>query len=1121
MTLNKLLCALITFSLAIAAHAQDISGAISGTVLDPSGSAVANAKVTVTNTDRNQQVRVFTTDSSGAYSVPGIPIGKYSVTAEAAGFSTAVVENIEVNVNDNIKLNLNLTVGVVTDRVTVQAAAAAVELNTAASATTIGGTQIRELSLATRNYEQLVGLMPGVTANQTDQLFIGVGAPAGTANTMPFSINGQRNSANNWTLDGADNVDRGGNLTLLNYPSIDALVEFKVLRSLYTADSGRAGGAQINVVTKSGTNQFHGSLFEFLRNNYFVANNWVNNATRVNVLNGVAQVPPLRWNDFGGTIGGPIWKDRTFFFFSQEGRRIITYTTFNPTVPTASWLQGQFSSPVCVQLSGSTCTQTATSIASIDPVAQTYIKDIYSKLPLPVTGTQIVSAQRNVYNHNQSLARVDHSFSQKFSIFGRFLYDSIPTTEPGGLFTGSPLPGAAVTNSNAPGRSLVVHVQNIIRPTLLNEGGFNFSQGSINSTPLGLTSLTNSPDIKVNLPFPSTLGVVPSLAFSSLSNTTGNLVGYGPYNEYNRNYTYFDNLSWVKGPHTIKAGVSLNRYQKTENAAGNNYGTFTFASTGAPAGTSGFQQSFANFLLGRVGTFSQASQDLTPNLHSWQTEAYVQDDYRWHKNLTVSVGVRYSYFGQPDDSNSLLTNFVPSLFKSSSAPQINTTTGNIVAGTAPTPYLNGLIVGGQNSPWGGAVGPSSKANFAPRVGIAWDPFGNGKTSIRAGYGIYYDSMLFGTYEQNAFTNPPFVQTINYSNVTLQSPTGGTLNVSASPLVLRGTPSSSDNPYTQHWSFDVQRSLPGSVVLDAGYFGSKSTHLIGIVDINQAFPGAALAAGLHTGTGTIFTPTDTPRINAVRPYLGYNAINMILPAFDSNYHSLQVSVNKNFGNQGLFSLAYTWSKNMTDNPSDRSNAPQNSYNWHGGEYGPATLDRTQVLTFNYVYPLPFFKSAKGALGYVAKGWQISGISTFATGLPFTVTTSNVDPAGLGILGSSAASSRPDMTCDPNANAPHDGGFNGKWFDTSCFTPVAQGTVRPGNAGRGTVRGPGYSNWNISLFKNIPIRERVSLQLRWETFNTFNHGNPSSISSLNITSTTFGLINGYRDPRLMQLAAKVQF
>ncbi len=216
MTPSKLVCALITLFLAIAVHAQDVSGAISGTVLDPSGAAVANARVTVTNTDRNQVVRVFTSDSGGAYSVPGIPIGRYSVTAEATGFSTTVVENITVNVNDDIKLNLTLTVGAVTDRVTVQAEVAAVELNTAASATTIAGTQIRELSLATRNYEQLVGLMPGVSANQTDQLFIGVGAPAGTANTMPFSINGQRNSANNWTLDGADNVDRGGNLTLLN-----------------------------------------------------------------------------------------------------------------------------------------------------------------------------------------------------------------------------------------------------------------------------------------------------------------------------------------------------------------------------------------------------------------------------------------------------------------------------------------------------------------------------------------------------------------------------------------------------------------------------------------------------------------------------------------------------------------------------------------------------------------------------------------------------------------------------------------------------------------------------------------------------------------------------------------
>ncbi len=284
---------------------------------------------------------------------------------------------------------------------------------------------------------------------------------------------------------------------------------------------------------------------------------------------------------------------------------------------------------------------------------------------------------------------------------------------------------------------------------------------------------------------------------------------------------------------------------------------------------------------------------------------------------------------------------------------------------------------------------------------------------------------------------------------------------------------------------------------------------------------ALAAGLHTGAGTIFTTADDARINAVRPYLGFNAINMVMPAFDNNYNSLQVSLRKDFAKSGLFALAYTWSKALTDNQSDRSTAPQNSYNWHDGEYGPSQLDRRHVLTFNWVYQIPVFRNRKDVLGYLGKGWQISGIASFATGLPFTAATSNVDPAGLGFLGSSSAGPRPDMVCDPNADAPHDRNLNGPWIRISCFQPVPQGTVRPGNAGRGVIRGPGGNRWDISLFKNIPIRERAQLQLRLETFNTFNHPNPGGLGSLNTTSSLFGLITSYRDPRLVQIAGKFTF
>jgi hypothetical protein len=1111
--------------LGAALHAQDISGTIQGVVLDPSGAVVPNAKITITNTGRNQVLRTMTTDSGGNYSAPVLPIGSYTIKVEAMGFKTQVRSGISLNVNDDLKINIAVEIGQALDEVTVQESPVAVELNTPAAGNVIEGIQVRQLPIATRNYEHLVALMPGVAQNNTDQIYIGNSAPAGTAATLPFSINGQRNSANYWTYDGADNVDRGGNLTLMVFPSVDSIEEFKVLRSVYTADSGRAGGAQINVVTRSGVSQFHGSLYEFVRNNYFAANNWINNATRVNVINGVAQVPPLRWNDFGGTIGGPVYipghynkdKNKTFFFYSEEHSRIITYTTFNPTgLPTAAMLNGQFPQTVCTSFTGTTCAGTGTSITNINPVAQSYIKDIYSKLALPATISSGFYPQRNVYNHDQYLVRLDHSFNEKFSVWGRFINDGIPTIEPGGLFTGSTIPGGATTSTNSPGRGYVIHALNTIRPTMLNEAGFNFSRSAIISTPEGLTNQTANPDIKVNLPYTNTTGVVPALTFMSGSS----LIGFGPYTEFNRNYTGFDNFTWIRGRHTVKAGVSVNRYQKTENS-GTNYGTFAFTNNGVPSGTSNFYQSWANFLLGNVSTFSQASTDVTPNLHAWSTEAYLQDDFRVNKNLTFYAGVRWSYFGPPTDQNNLLTTFDVTRYVAANAPQINPANGNLVPNTGNNPFVNGIINGGKGSPFGDFVQSRNYHNFAPRVGIAWDPFGTGKTSVRAGYGIYYDASLFGTYEQNIFTNPPYVASVSYSNSTLQNPTGGTQNVVTAPLVLRGTTTSNLTPYTQQWSFSIQQELPFKTILDVGYFGSKGTHLLGIVDINQAYPGAALAAGLHSGAGTIFTPTDDPRINAVRPYQGFNAINLVLPAFDSNYHSLQFNVRKDFASAGLFSLSYTWSKNLTDNQSDRSNAAQNSYNWHEGEYGPAQLDRRQVLTFNYVYGIPIFRDKKGALAYAAKGWQLSGISSFATGLPFTVTTSNVDPAGLGFLGSSAAGPRPDMVCDPNANAPHDASLGGLWFNTSCFQPVPQGSVRPGNAGRGVVRGPGYAKWDISLYKNFPIKERANLQLRLETFNTFNHPNPNGIASLNNTSTVFGQINSYHDPRLVQIAGKFTF
>jgi hypothetical protein len=442
----------------VALFAQDVSGAIGGTILDPSGAAVPNARLSIINTERNQVVRTLASDRSGSYSVPLIPVGIYAIKVEAGGFKTVRRTGIVLNVNDDLTINITLQVGDAAQTIEVKEEEG-VDLGSPASATTIEGTQIRELALGTRNYEQLMALMPGVASNAVDELYVGNSLPGGSANTVPYAVNGARTSANNWTVDGADNVDRGSNLTLQTFPSVDSVSQFKVERSLYSADAGRAGGAQINVVTKSGASMFHGGVYEFFRNDVLNANSWTNNANRVNLVNGVAKAPPVRWNDFGFTFGGPVYfgshynkkKNKTFFFYSQEWRKIINYNTFNPTLPTRGMLSGNFIQPVCVQFSGTTCSLTGTSIPpnQFNPNSAAYIKDIFSKLPL-LDGTTVAATTagffpvRNIFNSRQEVVRIDHTFSPKFNVWGRLTIDDIPTTESGGLFGQSGVAGSSV-----------------------------------------------------------------------------------------------------------------------------------------------------------------------------------------------------------------------------------------------------------------------------------------------------------------------------------------------------------------------------------------------------------------------------------------------------------------------------------------------------------------------------------------------------------------------------------------------------------------------------------------------------------------------------------------------------
>ena len=1126
---------------AIPVAAQDITGSIVGIVKDSNGAVVAGATATIKNADTNTVARTVNTNEEGLYSVPYLPAGRYEVTVEASGFKKFVKTDIELNVNARIAVDATLEPGAVSEQVIISAGAVQIETQTATAAGLVSGVEIRELPINNRNFVQLTTLMPGVSSNLSDQQYIGTTNPSGQTNTVNISINGARSSQNNWTVDGADNVDRGSNLTLLNYPSVDAIAEFKVLRNHYSAEYGRNAAGHVNVITKSGTSAFRGSAYEFFRNDKLNANTFLNNANGRFTTDPTAKAPDvivpagdpragtqrlnrplLRYNNFGYTFGGPVYipggynenKTKTFFFWSQEFRRVITYSNFNATVPTAAQRAGVFATPVCVQLNaaGTACTQTSTQITNINPAAAAYLKDVYANVPLPQVGNTLVSNVRNIFNHRQELLRVDHNFNEKVTLAVRYLHDKIPTEEPGGLFTGNLLPGVATTKTDSPGYSWVFRSVQTLSPTMTNEAGYSFSYGAIISDPIGLNSAEASPNVvaAIKLPFTPTLARIPSITpgFSGVS-------GFGPYDDFNRNHHVYDNVTKIWGRHTVKFGASFHHYQKTENAAGNNVGSFAFGSTGTPTGTSTTVQQWANFLLGNVSTFTQVSEDLFPDVRAKTWEFYVQDDFRFKSNLTINMGLRYSMFRQPYDVSGRLTNFDPNSYDPAKAVQINPATGNVIPGTGDP--LNGIIVADVNSPFGNKVAREDLSDFAPVIGFAWDPWKDGKTSVRGGYGLSYDTVLYGIVEQNIFANPPFVNSISISATKLDDPGAAVPTISAAPKNIRGTPYDYDTPYVQQWSFDVQREVVRNFIIDVGYFGSKGTHLLGFVDLNLVPPGEAIAAGIQVAGQPVVPGAQTNRLNAIRPFKGYISINAPQTWFNSIYHSLQVASENRWRNGSTFRLAYTWSKALTDNQTDRSTAPQNFYN-RALDYGPAQFDRRQIMTASYVYPIPFFKNQKGITGQAFGGWQLSGIVSLASGLPLTVTTANLDPAGLGFLGPSASGPRPDVIRDPTANfGPR---TPARWFDTTAFIEVPIGQNRTGSSPRGVLYGPGYQRFDVTIAKSFKLRENVSLQLRGEMYNVLNHTNPSGVQTLK-TSTQFGQVTSFRDPRTASLGLKLNF
>ncbi len=1182
---------LIVASLICATHsvnAQQITGEIAGTVTDSTGARIPGATVVVTNSDTNEVVRTLHTNGDGIYSAPLLQIGNYTINASAKGFKAKTINQIEVDVSDVLKIDVSLAPGETVETVQVTGADSNLspDLENGAISSVITGTQIQNLALNTRNFEQLVQLQPGVVyGGSTDQLYTGRVTPSGTASSSGLSINGLRNDQNAWLLDGADMLAHNTGTQVVIFPSVESIGQMKVLRNTYGAEYGGGGNAQIEVITKAGTSSYHGELHMFARNAIFNANYYFAN------LAGQPRSPDSEYSG-GLSVGGPVFIPHlmskaalnTFFFYSLElSRDQVGLLDPSTDVPTPQELQGNFTQAqglndvyVCQYTSttakNSTCTPTQ-QITNIDPTAQAYITDVFSHIGAPnnpLDPNGIIQTQVGTHNANEQMIRLDHAFSPRFSTFFRYVHDPIDLYTPNGYGLNKGYIGVSDSSIHTTGDAYLLHGTYALSSSTVLDASFSYEPFALHVRPVG--ALANAPDVQITLPFPTTLGHVPNIEFQNGADSYSTV---GPVDDVNENFQGFANLFHVIGRHSVSMGVNFELYRERVNQGTSNAGLFNFengsvanpctvANAPSPCATStAFIKALNSFLEGRVNFFQQSSVDPVSNASINLAEGYVQDDWKILPRLTLNAGVRYTFLGQPREAGNHLGSFEPRYYNPALAPTIDNTgtpcfTAPCAGGAAPNPnYVanNGFITGGVNSPYGAAVNSQPTLNFSPRIGFALDVYGDGKTSVKGGFGIYYSESQLNLVHNAVYNNPLYVQEVQYNAPPSFASPGANVQLAA-PSAF-GLGEHWHTPYDEGYSLEVQQQFPGQTLLDIAYSGNVSRHLEGQEDFNQPYPGEFVTSGVLGGspapcktvtggtcTITTVSSTNTPLLNQIRPYQGYASIIVEVPSFKGNYNALQTQLSKRLGSTSRLDISYTWGRGMSNNISATGSAPQNVYN-PAAEYGPTSFDRRNVFTAHYVYELPYYKHQRGLKGHLLGGWASAGIVTAAAGLQLTPTTGNNDPAGQGLFGNNTPETqRPDLiNPHPNSDAPHNihstiyntaYSFTGTgyWFNPNDFANVPVPTcatnqiqvcaaeARPGNSRVGVIRGPGYQVWNLDVFKDIQTSERTHLQFRVEAFNIWNHPNWQNINTYD-TEETFGEITSDRDPRQMQLGARFFF
>ncbi len=1055
--MNRILWVLSYFVLAAmlvphVAQGQADMATIVGTVVDSSGAVVPNCDITLTKVGTDTKTNVKT-DAQGTYIATPLRVGNYLVTAEAHGFKTETQTGIVLEVQDRLKVDFRLQVGSVNERVDVHAATPVIETESSALGDVVASEQVVDLPLNGRDYTQLATLTTGVVKiTENGGGINGSTTPTNGNAGGAFAVNGTRGNLNNFLLDGVDNNsnDNAGNVLKTN---VDAIQEFKVQTSNYSAEFGRSGGAVINATTKSGTNEFHGTAFEFLRNSALDARGYFEPSGQPKA--------PFRQNQFGGTLGGRIIRDKTFFFMDYQGTRIGTSQTDISTVPTTAELGGDFSdilgnsqlyNPQSTQVVNGQVVRTPFAgniipTTQLDPISRA-VAQLY---PAPnVPGAFANNYVVNAPGHEQvdeADVRVDHNISQRQQIFSRF---SLSQTD---RFQTPPLPGLADGGSYSTGnyiddtRGAVIGYTFTITPTMVNEVRIGFSREHyVDNTPAYGQKYPTSGLAVPGVPNNATINGLTLFQISGY-HTLGE-PGYTPTTSTSQEFQYGDTLNVVHGKHSLKMGPQVRFSQFNLFQIGQPRGAFSFSgeyTSDSPSSGDGTGNALADMLLG-LPTSSTISTLTYFGNRQHTYGAFIQDDYKISPTLTLNLGLRYDYTSPLAEAHNQQSNFD--------------------FATAQ------LVVAGQNGASAGLV-TTDKDDFAPRIGLAWNPRKN--TVIRAGYGRFfsYQEIRTGDPLQLAYNLPFFYQpTFISDGVTpLLTVSGGFPSLNPSQATDAGVTISGSGvgshlhaPVLDEWNFNIQQQLPGNILFETAYVGSKSTHLQTLLDPNQvAIPG----------------PGD---IQSRRPYPQYGPFTDIVNRGNSSYNALEVKVERRLSNGLMFLSAFTYSKSLNDQPEICCSSPwpQNSYNV-SADRGPSDFDEKFRWVSSFDYQLPVgkgqrFVGSSRAGDLLLGGWHLGGIFTIRSGFYFSPLM-GYDPSNTGSIGLV----RTDRSCD--GNLPSSQRNPSLWFNINCF-PLPT-TYAFGNSGKNVLIGPGGVSTDLALRKLFALTERQSLEFRLEMFNAFNH------------------------------------